>query len=176
MLSNADNGLMFSRQWQPWNIPSLLHYGTWHGWCEVYWVLTMRCLAGWLTVNSGYSDWSVVTVSAVTSGPTGGWSTTDWSRREEKSPVRCVGTERLTVPGCEAGPAGDGYRFTGYSTTSSLLLLLPLPPSVCLCRMEEVEIRPAWTLLATGGKSVSRLPSEYMITLVISHYHRQNQD
>ena len=23
------------------------------------------------------------------------------------------------VPGCEPGPAGDGYRFTGYSTTSS---------------------------------------------------------
>ena len=44
----------------------------------------------------------------------------------------------------------------------------PPSPSVCLCRMEEVEIRPAWTLLATGGKSVSRLPSEYMITLVIS--------
>ena len=95
-----------------------------------YWVLTMRCLAGWLTVNSGYSDWSVVTVSAVTSGPTGGWSTTDWSRREEKSPVRCVGTERLGVPGCESGPAGDGYRFTGYSTTSLPLLLLSLRLSV----------------------------------------------
>ena len=62
------------------------------------------------------------------------------------------------VPGCEPGPAGDGYRFTGYTTT------------LCLCLAEEVEIRLGWCSGHgwTGGKSVSRLPSEYMITVVIS--------
>ena len=50
----------------------------------------------------------------------------------------------------------------------------PPPLSVCLCLMEEVEIRLGWSpghcycWSWTGGKSVSRLPSEYMITVVIS--------
>ena len=104
-----------------------------------------------------------------TSALSAGWSRTEtiktrgeeqWGDSAQPGQI-CRGLR--PVPGRWAGAARYcGYRFTGYTTTTTTVRL-----SVSYGGSWDQAGLLAWTLL-DRGKSVSRLPSEYMITLVIS--------
>ena len=156
---------MLTRQWQPWNIPvplTVVLDMTWHGWCDVLTVMVMMVLSTkseylpwdgwrWWQVNSGYvwlTDWLSLS-PCFTSSLGSGWSTTDKKRREEKSSELArsdlPGTETW-VPGGETGPPGDGYRFTGYSTTSSTTTTVRLSVSYGGSG-DQARLVVPWTLL-----------------------------
>ena len=127
----------------------------------------MRCLRGRITISLSVSLSHVCFQCRLVQN----WG----SRREEKS---CEEPARSDLPGTEncAGQCAETARWwlQVYRLLHHHLHLTTSLLSVCLCLMEEVEIRLGWSpghcccCCWTGGKSVSRLPSEYMITVVIS--------